>query len=183
MLVGETVTLRHLKGSDIDELAPKWNNMKSSGEYLPTAMRSPHRLRKQFEEDGFSSETSELLAIIIPGGTVAGVVSHFQSTKLFSERELGYRIFDVENRNRGYTTEAIGLLVEYLFSSFEFNRLRAQTDARNAASGRVVGKHGFSKEGTIREAMFVRGHYVDVNVYGLLRREWETARSSSPLRG
>lgn len=44
-------------------------------------------------------------------------------------------------------------------------------DTRNEASEKVAIKNGFQKEGISRGANFVRGQYVDMNVYALLRGE------------
>jgi RimJ/RimL family protein N-acetyltransferase len=51
--------------------------------------------------------------------------------------------------------------------------VQAETDTRNTASGRVLEKLGFVREGLLREDCIVDGEVSDSWVYGLLRREWK----------
>jgi RimJ/RimL family protein N-acetyltransferase len=74
---------------------------------------------------------------------------------------------------QGFATEAARALLEWAFETLELNRVQAATDARNAASARVLEKLGFMREGTLREDCIVDGVVSDSWVYGLLRREWK----------
>jgi len=51
-------------------------------------------------------------------------------------------------------------------------RIQATTDIRNIASQRILEKAGFQKEGTIRQAGFVRGQWQNDYLYSILREEW-----------
>lgn len=72
----------------------------------------------------------------------------------------------------GYATEAARALLQWAFDTLDLNRVQAEADTRNAASGRVLEKLGFVLEGTLREDCVVDGDVSDSWVYGLLRREW-----------
>ncbi|WP_415947376.1 GNAT family N-acetyltransferase [Streptomyces sp. KLOTTS4A1] len=74
----------------------------------------------------------------------------------------------------GYATEAARALLTWGFETLDLNRVQAEADTRNAASGRVLEKVGFVREGTLREDCIVNGDVSDSWVYGLLRREWRT---------
>ena len=86
--------------------------------------------------------------------------------------ELAYWILP-EYHGSGYGTEAVGVLVEYAFSAHEIRGLQAQAFASNEGSVGVLENLGFTHEGTLRDARFRDGEYVDVVWYGLLREEWE----------
>ena len=79
-------------------------------------------------------------------------------------------------RGKGYGSEAVKIMVDYLFLSKETMRIQAQTDPRNAASQKVLEKVGFKKEGTLRKNFFMRGEWRDAYVYGILREEWQQPR-------
>ena len=83
----------------------------------------------------------------------------------------------------GYGTESLALFVDYLFESFPTHRLHVRAFESNRASRGVARKLGFTEEGSFREARFVRGEYVDVYHYGLLRREWEELRPIAERTG
>ncbi|MER2055635.1 MAG: GNAT family protein, partial [Clostridia bacterium] len=53
------------------------------------------------------------------------------------------------------------------------NRLEAQHDLRNPASGRVMEKSGMKKEGILRQRIRNKGEYVDVALFAILRSDLE----------
>ena len=75
----------------------------------------------------------------------------------------------------GYATEAARALLKWAFDTLDLNRVQAEADTRNVASGRVLEKLGFVLEGTLREDCVVNGDVSDSSVYGLLRREWRVS--------
>ncbi|MCF2909262.1 GNAT family N-acetyltransferase [Pseudoalteromonas sp. DL2-H2.2] len=61
-----------------------------------------------------------------------------------------------------------------MFKGHCINRLEIRMDTRNTASERVAIKCGFEKEGVSRSANYVNGQHVDMNIYSLLRSEWQS---------
>jgi ribosomal-protein-alanine N-acetyltransferase len=86
--------------------------------------------------------------------------------------ELSYWILP-EYHGEGYGTEATGVAVDYAFEAHEIRGLQAQAFAPNEGSVGVLENLGFTHEGTLRDARFRDGEYVDVVWYGLLRKEWD----------
>ncbi len=70
-------------------------------------------------------------------------------------------------------TEALTLVVDFVFSSLKVNRLEIRCDVDNKAAARVAGKVGFEHEGTPRKAAFARGKQRDMDVFALLREGWK----------
>jgi len=94
-----------------------------------------------------------------------------QYDKLPSE----HKWFFIEKKDgrKDYCTEAVRIMVDYLFLSKEIARIQARTEVRNVASQKVLEKAGFQKEGTIRKSYFVRGQWRDQYLYSILREEWK----------
>lgn len=90
----------------------------------------------------------------------------------FRSGSLGY-CFAEAAWGHGYATEAAGKLLGWAFDTLDLNRVQSEADTRNIASGRVLEKLGFVREGTLREDCIVDGVVSDSWVYGLLRREWQ----------
>ncbi|GMA21647.1 acetyltransferase [Arsenicicoccus piscis] len=90
---------------------------------------------------------------------------------------LGYVLAE-DAWGHGYATEAGQALLDWAFPAMNLNRVSAQADTRNRASGRVLEKLGFTLEGTLRENVIVDGEVSHDWTFGLLRREWEAARAS-----
>lgn len=91
---------------------------------------------------------------------------------------LGYCL-DEPAWGQGFATEAASALLQWAFNTLDLNRVQSEADTRNAASGRVLEKLGFLREGTLRENCIVDGDVSDSWIYGLLRREWEQVQSRS----
>ena len=134
---------------------------------------SPHSIKKRFQDNGFSSDEFELFLICNEFGAVIGDVVHFQAKRYSTAREIGWTIHDPDNRNRGYATEAVTALIDYLYKSFPINRIECSTSTQNHASLRLAEKCGFMREGVLRGLVFVGGLYIDDMVLSILRSDWE----------
>jgi RimJ/RimL family protein N-acetyltransferase len=77
---------------------------------------------------------------------------------------------------RGYASQAVLLLVDYLFLHETVERIQAETHPANVASQRVLEKAGFSLEGRLRSTVFSRGAWRDSLMFSLLRDEWGSPR-------
>jgi RimJ/RimL family protein N-acetyltransferase len=73
---------------------------------------------------------------------------------------------------RGYASEAVGLLIRFAFEKLDLHRLEADVDPNNERSLRLLERHGFQREGHLRERWHVLGKRHDTIYMGLLRREW-----------
>lgn len=88
--------------------------------------------------------------------------------------ELGYWI-GVPYWGRGYATEAAVAMMQYGFEHWSLHRIEALHFSRNPASGKVMQKLGMRYEGKLREDVKKDGEYLDIEVYGVLRREFAMA--------
>lgn len=100
--------------------------------------------------------------------------------------EIGFWIGQ-EFWGKGYMTEVLGGLVEWMFSAREsaiagpkadqrWTRVWAGVFAGNEGSARCFEKKGFVKEGVLRGAVEKGGVSSDLLVFGLLKGEWEERR-------
>jgi RimJ/RimL family protein N-acetyltransferase len=72
----------------------------------------------------------------------------------------------------GYATEAMTLLLDHVFDTYEARGVEAGVFSHNDASQALLDRLGFTREGVLRKNEFVEGAYRDEYVYGLLREEW-----------
>lgn len=177
MLKSSRCTVRHLLNTDLNTFIALVNDLPSRGDYFSSHFKSPEAMRKEFLQNGFVSEDSELFVVEDQLHHIVGVITHFKSRTPVS-REIGYRLFEPALAGQGYTTEALRLLCDYLFKVHTWHRLEVLSAPQNEASVRVARKCGFSEEGTLRQAFFINGRYQDVKVFSLLRPEWERLHSA-----
>jgi len=87
--------------------------------------------------------------------------------------EIGYFIGE-DSQGVGYITEAVRKMVDFLFRELGANRLEIHAKATNEKSICVAERCGFTKEAHLRErGRTNEGEFVDMLIYGLLRREYE----------
>ena len=79
---------------------------------------------------------------------------------------------------RGLATEAVLAMLRFGFEDLGANRMEARSIAANAASERVARKAGMRFEGVLREYVYAKGQFHDLNVYSILRGEWRHGRIS-----
>lgn len=86
--------------------------------------------------------------------------------------ELGYWI-GVPYWGQGYCTEAGHAVVGHAFAELGLARVHACHLSRNPASGRVMQKLGMRHEGCRRQHVMKWEKLEDLELYGILRAEWE----------
>ena len=90
--------------------------------------------------------------------------------------EVGYSLAR-DCWNQGYMTEALKAVLRYGFESMHLNRIEAQHETTNPASGAVMRKCDMRREGTLRGRLFNKGKYVDVDLYAILRKDYNRANA------
>jgi len=152
-------------------LVAEWRNSPEiQGEFIPIVQESRAELEKRY--DSFGPNEKRFFIEKKDGSKIGLVVLEPRE----GMQEIGYRVIPSERR-KGYCTEAVKLIVDYLFLSQEIVRVQAHTDVENVVSQRVLVKAGFKKEGLVRKHIFVRGDYRDEFLYSILREEWKEPKT------
>jgi RimJ/RimL family protein N-acetyltransferase len=89
----------------------------------------------------------------------------------FDRAVLGYWIGKPYWGN-GYCTEAGRAIMKYGFLDLKLNRVYASHLTRNPVSGKVMQKLGMIHEGRLREHTKKWDVFEDLELYGILRHEW-----------
>jgi RimJ/RimL family protein N-acetyltransferase len=100
-------------------------------------------------------------------GTFIGMCNLFKWNEIYRSIKLGYCL-DIAAWGQGFATEASHGLLQWGFATLDLNRVQAETDTRNTASHRVLGKLGFVHEGTLREDCWVDNEVSDSRSCGHL---------------
>jgi RimJ/RimL family protein N-acetyltransferase len=170
LLEGKTVNLRLVEKEDLPTISEWLNKPEVFGEYNPLIQVSRTEIEKDYEKRSF-----EQTEFFIEGkdGSRLGYIWHFNVIHPAGNiLEIGYFLVPSE-RGKGYCTEAVNIILDYLFLSKNIERIQALTDLRNLGSQRVLEKAGFKKEGTIRKLFFLRGQPRDAFLFSILREEWK----------
>jgi len=169
LLEGKSVNLRVIEKEDLPLLADWSNNPAYLGEYIWLPQQSRTEWAKKYDD---LTPDTKWFFIEKKDGTKIGTMFHWPIGNLL---EIGCVLIPTE-RGKGYCTEAVKIVLDYLFLSKNIVRIQAHTDARNMTSQKVLQNVGFKKEGTIRKSVFARGEWKDRCLYSILREEWKEPR-------
>ncbi len=110
-------------------------------------------------------------------GALLGCVGHYLAHPVLEFVDVWYVLGVPGERGHGYGTEAVGLLIDRVYSEYHFERVGATCDVENIGSARLLETLGLRREGTMRSALFHHGTWHDIYVYGTTRAEWTRLRS------
>jgi ribosomal-protein-alanine N-acetyltransferase len=167
LLEGKNVNLRVGEKEDIPLIVEWWNSLEVQGDYQFFPQMSKAEMEKWIEKLS-SDPLSKAFVIEKKDGSKVGSIVHYPVGRLV---EIGYTLIPSE-RGKGYCSEAVQMMLDYLFLSKDIVRVQAHTDVKNMASQKVLQKTGFKKEGVVRKSNFVRGEWRDSCLYSILREEW-----------
>jgi RimJ/RimL family protein N-acetyltransferase len=169
--VAAQVMLLPVAEDDLTLLYRLTSDPSATGEHEWFGWENPWAFRRHWEENGLLGEDSGMLMVACGEDRIGFVAWHKrQMARTSFCWEVGIAVAP-EARGRGYGTQAQRLLVRYLFSHTQVNRIEAGTEITNNAEQRALEKAGFTREGVIRGAAFQGGRWHDGILYSVLRDE------------
>ncbi len=103
-------------------------------------------------------------------GRMIGTIGFMWVNVDHKSAEVGYSLHR-DYWNQGLMTEALKAVIAFGFDELHLNRIEAQHETDNPASGRVMIHAGMRKEGVLRQRLMNKGRYVDVALYAILRAD------------
>lgn len=166
--------LRPYRKSDVAELLP----LIGSREVAATTLRIAHPYTEQDARAFFAlaREPDKIwLAVTLrsDGRQIGGIGLRLEPQH--QHAELGYWL-GVPYWGQGYATEAAREMLRYGFEDLGMHRIFATHFKHNPASGRILKKLGMRYEGCQREHLRKWDQFVDSELYGILRQEWQNSK-------
>ena len=81
---------------------------------------------------------------------------------------LGIRIGNLENRGKGYGSDALKLTINYCWKHLNISRISLMVFENNERAIKLYKSHGFEIEGALRKAVYINGQWLDVILMGLM---------------
>ena len=139
----------------------------------------PPRPANYFDLEGFKEITRELLMeqtnrdvymhiIRDSQGVMVGRINLSVLENNRKTAEIGYRIGENVS-NLGYASEAVKLVLEKAFTTYDLNRIIAGTATGNLASQRVLLKNGFTFSRVIENDLQIHNEWVHTAVFEITR--------------
>lgn len=101
-------------------------------------------------------------------GSIIGTGMIFNFDQEAKHAEIGY-VLHKNFWGRGYGTEAVNLMSNFIFESLNLHKIHARVVDANIASIRVLERNGFKLEGRLKDYYFIEGMYYDGLFFGKLQ--------------
>jgi [ribosomal protein S5]-alanine N-acetyltransferase len=91
--------------------------------------------------------------------------------------EIGYEL-SRDYWGHGIASEALEAVIRYGFKYLKFQRVEALVEPPNIPSQKLIEKHGFIREGLLRDYEFTCGKFDDLYMYSLLKQDFDKLQES-----
>lgn len=110
------------------------------------------------------------------GRLIGDIGIHFLETDAENRQvEIGYTL-DKNYRGKGYASEALSRIIDFLVNDLNKHRMIASIDPENVDSIRLIERLGFRKEAHFVKSLFFHGRWVDDLIYAILASEWNNRK-------
>lgn len=179
-MFSERIMLREYRKGDLEYIRG-WVNDPEIVENLSDIFLYPHSLN---ETEGFLTMILEGKAqnqkyFIIADKETEEYIGQIDLIKIdWKNRvaEMGIVIGRKELLGKGFGSEAIRLMQNFVFQRLNLNRLQLLVHDYNVRAYRCYLKCGFSEEGRSRQSFFINGQYTDYVYMSILHEEWKVGQ-------
>ena len=180
-LPGRYCTLQLLSTRHADHLFQGWPSREDSraGTYLPDE-RPPTRQATYIYIQELTQQKGVYHYAIIENnsGRAVGTLSLYNINTKDGSVEIGNIHLTPAIKRTSISTEAIFLLLSYVFDVLKYRRCEWQTDSLNSQGMISAERLGFQKEGVLRNKQILKSMNVDIVIYSIVQNEWEKISSA-----
>ncbi|KYH35470.1 spermidine N(1)-acetyltransferase [Clostridium tepidiprofundi DSM 19306] len=180
MLIGKKVILRDYRKEDA-KLAHQYINDFELRKFLTPGI--PYPLTLEEEQNWVDSQSKS------DKNTFSFAIESIKDSKYIggcginnidwknSIATVGIFIGNKNYLGKGFGTDAMNLLLEFIFCEMNIHKVKLHVYSFNKRAIRSYEKCGFVKEGTLRQELFREGKYHDEYIMGILREEFFKQRT------
>jgi ribosomal-protein-alanine N-acetyltransferase len=99
---------------------------------------------------------------------VIGIIGFFNIIKEYYRAEVGYML-NPKWHKKGIMHEALQVVIPFGFENLKLHSIEAIIAPENIASGKLLLKNKFRKEGAFKQNCFFEGKFCDSEVYSLVK--------------
>ncbi len=114
----------------------------------------------------------EFAFVIIDQQQVIGRIGIYKINRQNKIGEIGYWIAEAA-QGKGIVTKSCTAMIDFSFTDLALNRIEIKCGTENIKSNAIAKKLNFKKEGVIRQGELLYDKFVDLNLYALLKIEYD----------
>jgi len=127
---------------------------------------------REFVEQLSKPFSQELVFTICFNDKITGLIGFKEIDRINKKLEIGYWISST-NQGKGLVSSSCKVLIENAFKKMDMNRIQIKCGVGNTRSSNIPKRLGFTFEGIERCGEKHNNHFIDLEVYSLLRKEWK----------
>ena len=167
------ITITAFPEEELSAIA-KWRSDGAVNRYIRRGYTTLGEVSKWYRAY-FSSEANRLLGILVDDQLIRYcTIEHMNLND--KKCEVGILIGEKDYWHKGIGSAVVRELLTRAFTALSMHRVEAVIHADNVASIHCFARAGFHLDGTLRDAKYRDGRYVDVLVYSLLDSEWDSLK-------
>ena len=170
-LKGNQIHLRAMEPEDLEFIYTLENNENIwhvSNTNTPYSKFLIKQYLENAHQDIFEAKQLRLAICVNKSNDAIGLIDLFDFDPNNRRAGIGILIASTENRNLGYGTEALKLLIDYSFKQLHLHQLYANIGTNNTESIKLFTKFDFDKIGIKKEWMFLANSYQDEALFQLI---------------
>lgn len=172
LLTGKKVKLRALEPEDEDVLY-HWENDSTvwhvSGTSSPFSRKVIREYLQNSHYDIYITRQLRLMIDTVEGVPV-GCIDLFDFDPQNLRAGIGILISNSEDRGKGYASEALKLVQNYVFSTLHLHQIHCMIGINNTSSIQLFEKNGYIECGTIKDWVKLNNKWQDVKFYQLVNK-------------
>ena len=164
----QRLKIKTLQNSDLNDVFDIYKNEETCKYLLHNAWNEKNKneeFKEKLSKQSLEKDFAINLACILDDVVVGEV--NIWNTQMKECVEIGY-CFNPKYGNKGYATEALKAVIEYLFINKNIHRIQANMDARNLVSAKLCEKIGMRREAHFIKDFYSKGEWTDSFIYGML---------------
>jgi ribosomal-protein-serine acetyltransferase len=103
---------------------------------------------------------------------MVGMISLHAINYVVNKAAIGYWLAK-DHEGKGIITDSVKALIDLAFDELNLNKIEIGAGVTNQKSRIIPEKLGFKLEGTLRENIKINEKYIDMAIYGLLKKEYK----------
>lgn len=174
MYTGKLVKLRAYKKEDL-ALAQEYVNSAEIRQYMENNIPFLYTIdneEKWYESISPQNELYNFAIEVLETGEYIGGCGINGLDYKNSVASVGIFIGNPDYLSRGYGTDALKILVKFIFEEMNINKVRLHVYDFNARAQKCYEKVGFKKEAVLKEELFRHGKYHDVIQMSIFKRDY-----------
>lgn len=116
--------------------------------------------------------TRDLLFVMVYHKELVGLIGFKEMDSYNRKSEIGYWLSEM-HQGKGIVTRSCEALIQYAFEQLNMNRIQIKVGVGNYKSSSIPKNLKFEFEGLQRDGELLNGKFHDLEIYSLLRKDWQ----------